>query len=62
MNINDEGYVTLMDNQGVTREDLRLPDETEDDEELCQRIREANENGKNIYVTVLSAMNIEKII
>ena len=47
---------------GETREDLKLPEETENDEEITKRIQEGIENGKDIFVSVLSAMNIEKIV
>jgi hypothetical protein len=51
-----------MDEFGNTREDLKLPSETEKDEETTQRIKNGIDNQANIYVTVLNSMNIEKVI
>jgi translation initiation factor 5A len=59
--IDGDGYLTLMNDQGTTRSDLRLPEETEDDEVLASRIKDGIENGKDVFVTVLAAMGIEKI-
>ena len=38
--VDAEGYLTLMDLSGNTRQDLTLPNETEDDEKVAERIRE----------------------
>lgn len=62
ISLDDEGYLTLMDSKGTTRSDLKLPDETEEDEELSKRIRTSVEDGKELLVTVLGAMSIEKVI
>ncbi len=63
MSIGDEDYVSLYtQTTGVVREDLKLPDENEDDKELSDKIRSAVEEGKSIYATVLASMGIEKII
>jgi len=62
MGIDEEGYVSLFEqSRNEFRQDLALPDETEDDTELAARIRKGVEDGKSIFVTVLSAMGIEKI-
>lgn len=63
MSILPEDYLSLyFEETGEVREDLRLSDETDDDKELAEKIREGVEEGKTIYVTVLSCMGIEKII
>ena len=51
-----------MDNQGTTRQDLKLPDDTEDDLKLSERIKEALNEGKEIILTVLESMKIEKVV
>jgi hypothetical protein len=51
-----------MDDKGNTREDLSLPNETDDDSDVANRIKDAVENGRTIFVTVLNAMGIEKVI
>jgi translation initiation factor 5A len=61
MGIDDEGYIALVDKTGKMRQDLKFPDETEDDAEVSKKIRDGIESGKTIIVTVLSAMKIEKI-
>ena len=61
MGIDDEGYIALVDKTGKMRQDLKFPDETDDDAEVSKKIRDGIESGKTIIVTVLSAMKIEKI-
>ena len=51
-----------MDKQGATRQDLKLPDDTEDDLKLSERIKEALNEGKEIILTVLESMKIEKVV
>lgn len=59
--VDGDGYLTLMNDKGETRQDLKLPDETEDDTVVAERIKDGLDAGKDIFVTVLAAMNIEKI-
>ena len=60
--IDEEGFITLMDKQGKTRQDLKLPDETENDKNLSARIREWMSGGKEIIsVTVTKSLKIEKV-
>ena len=58
----DENYLTLMDLNGNTRQDLKCPDETENDNKLTERIKAALDDGKEITVTVMEAMKIEKVV
>ena len=62
LDVDADGYLTLMDKQGNTRQDIRMPDETEDDKKLADRIREALNEGKEIVLTVLESMKIEKVV
>ena len=57
----EDGFVTLMDKQGTTRQDLKLPDETENDKIINGRIREWISGGREMTVTVVEALKIEKI-
>ena len=57
-----EGYLTLMDLHGNTRQDLKLPDNTDDDNKLSERIKQSLDEGKEITVTVLESMKIEKVV
>jgi translation initiation factor 5A len=61
ISVDGDGYVTLMDEKGNTRSDLKLPDETDNDSTVAQRISNALENGRECFITILSAMDIEKI-
>ena len=58
IDISDDGFVTLMNEKGDTRDDLRLPDG-----ELAQKIREEFKREDNtVIVTVMSAVGEEAII
>ncbi len=56
-----QGYLTLMDDKGNCREDLQLPNDTEEDLVTAKKIISGIENEKEMTVTVLSSMGIEKI-
>lgn len=58
MDITDDGYVGLLTDSGDMRDDLKLP--THDDE-LVSRIKADFAAGKDLVVTVLSAMGEEQI-
>ena len=63
LSINEDGYCSLMDtNTNDLREDIRLPDDTDEDLELSKKLKESLDEGKSMLVTVLSAMKIEKIV
>ena len=51
-----------MDAQGKMRQDLRLPNETDEDNKLSERIRAYIADGKEISVTVMSSMKTEKVV
>lgn len=57
LDISDDDFVSLMLDNGETKDDLKL-----NDNETCQNLRTLFENGKSLLVTVLSAMNEEMII
>ena len=62
INIDEEGFVTLMQDNGDLKEDLKLP---EDDwlKDVVAKIKDIFEQGKNeCLVTVLSALGTEKIV
>ena len=62
INIEDDGFVTLLDDNGETKEDLKLPDD-EWLKDVSDKARQIFEEGtKECIVTVLSAMGQEKII
>nr|CRL53882.1 translation initiation factor IF-5A [Mycolicibacterium fortuitum subsp. fortuitum DSM 46621 = ATCC 6841 = JCM 6387] len=58
IDISDDGYATLMNDKGDTRDDLKLPDG-----ELGQRIRDDfQKEDTSVIVTVMSAVGMECII
>ena len=61
LSVDGDNYVTVMDPLGNTRADLKLPEDTEADADIAKRIVDGLEAGKEILVTVLAAMSIEKI-
>jgi len=63
MDIDEEsGAVSVLDG-GDTKDDLNLPtDPSGNREELCTDLLKAFEDGKEILVTVMKAMDQEKII
>lgn len=59
LDISDDGFVSLLDDKGDIRDDLRMPA----DEELAAKITEDFKKGDtNIVLTVLSAVGEEAII
>ena len=61
IDVDADGYLTLMDKQGGTRQDLKLPADTDEDKNLSERIKEALDEGREIILTVTEAMKIEKV-
>jgi len=53
----EDGFVTIMDESGSTRSDLRLPDN-----EIGQKIKAEFESGAELIVTVLKCLNEECLI
>ena len=62
LDIDDDGFVSLMEESGDTKDDLSLPSGTDDSNKLAEDLKAAFDDGKDIIVTVLSAMNEEMII
>lgn len=59
LDITDEGYVSMMDDSGETREDLKMPTYPE---ELGGKMREAFDAGDSLAVIVFKAMGEEHIM
>jgi len=58
IDISEDGFVSLMNEKGDTRDDLRLPT----DEELAKKIKEEFTKDNSVIITVLSAIGEEQII
>eukprot|EP00210_Caulerpa_lentillifera_P004254 g4058.t1 len=61
LDIHEDGFVSLMDDAGNTREDLSLPKGTEELEKIADQIKEFHSDGKETLVQVLKSMNEECI-
>jgi translation initiation factor 5A len=59
IDVDTEGFCSLMDEEGNTRADIKLPDVPDN---FGREIREAFEAGKTLVVSVLAAMGHEQII
>ncbi|KAK1364837.1 Eukaryotic translation initiation factor 5A [Heracleum sosnowskyi] len=58
LHITDDDFVSLLTDNGNTKDDLKLPN----DDNLWKQITEGHEQGKDLLVTVLSAMGEEQIV
>lgn len=61
LDINEEGFVSLMEENGSTRDDLKLPTGTDEADKLAVTLKDEFAEGKEIVVTVLKAMGQEMI-
>ena len=62
INCDEDNYLSLMDLNGNIREDLKCPNEVESDFLISEKIKKLVKSGKEVFVTVLEAMKIEKIV
>lgn len=61
IDINDEGYLSLMEESGAIRDDMRLPTGTDEAEKLAELIKVEFADGKELVVSVLKAMGDEMV-
>lgn len=54
LDVSDDGFVSLMNDSGDTKDDLTLPKGTDDAEKLAAQIKADFEAGKELIVSVLS--------
>lgn len=59
LDITDDGFLNLLDENGDTKDDLGLPSYPE---ELAGQIRAAFDEGKSLQLTVISAMDTEQVV
>ncbi|KAJ7955637.1 Eukaryotic translation initiation factor 5A [Quillaja saponaria] len=57
IDISEDGFVSLLTDNGNTKDDLRLPT----DDALLSQIKDGFAEGKDLVVTVMSAMGEEQI-
>ena len=58
LDISGEGELSLLDDQNETKDDLNLPN----DQDLAKKIKEDFESGKDLLITVVSAMGEECVM
>ena len=63
LDIDDDDHMSLMDEKGETREDLKLPDDRcgESAFALGQEVQKKFDEGAELVVTILSSMNIDQL-
>jgi translation initiation factor 5A len=61
LDISEDGFVSLMDADGNTKDDLKLPGGTDEAEKLADTIQAEFAAGKELTVVVLKAMGDEAI-
>ena len=52
----DDGFLNLMTQDGVSKDDVRVPDG-----ELGEQIQSGFDDGKDLLVTIVSAMGEEQV-
>lgn len=57
IDISEDGFVSLLTENGSTKDDLRLPT----DENLLSQIKDGFAEGKDLVVSVMSSMGEEQI-
>ncbi|KAG5593698.1 hypothetical protein H5410_034930 [Solanum commersonii] len=57
IDISEDGFVSLLTESGNTKDDLRLPT----DESLLKQVKDGFQEGKDLVVSVMSAMGEEQI-
>uniref|UniRef100_A0A0D6R6J9 Eukaryotic translation initiation factor 5A n=1 Tax=Araucaria cunninghamii TaxID=56994 RepID=A0A0D6R6J9_ARACU len=57
IDISEDGFVSLLTDNGETKDDLRLPS----DDQLLSTIKDGFAEGKDLILTVMSAMGEEQI-
>lgn len=60
LDIDEDDHMSLMSENGDTREDLKLPGGHDEADKLAEQIREGFDNGKELVITILQAMGIEQ--
>jgi len=63
LDIDDDDHMSLMDEKGDTREDLKLPDDRSGDSAfaLAQEVQKKFDEGAEVAVTIMSAMGIDQL-
>lgn len=60
LSISDDGFVSLLTENGTTKDDITLSDDPEDS--VALQLKKLYDDGKDVLATVISAMGNEKIV
>jgi len=60
LDIDEDDHMSLMQESGDTREDLKLPGGHDDADKLANEIRKLFDEGAEVMVTILQSMGIEQ--
>ena len=58
IDIGDDGFLSLMEDSGDTKDDIKMPE----DAVLSAEIQKAFDNGDDVMVNVVSAMDTEQVM
>ena len=61
LDIDDEGFLSLMADDGSTKDDLKLPSGSDDSNKLAEEIQKEFDAEKDLVLNVLSAMGEEMV-
>jgi len=61
MDISEDGFVSLMDDKGAEKGDLKMPSGTDEADKLAENIQKEFDDGKELTLTVIKAMGDEAI-
>lgn len=57
----DDGTISYLDDKGNTFNDLYVPNLSESDKELAENLQKTFDEGNEVYITVLSSMDISAV-
>jgi len=61
VDIDSDGMLTVLDDKGQTRADLKLPELCDSDKELAANIKSSFEGGDEVIITVLNSMGKDAV-
>jgi len=62
IDVGEDGILSLLTGAGETKDDLNLPDGTDESKALAKEIKESFADGKGLIVTVMSAVGKEMVV
>mmetsp|Transcript_13439 Transcript_13439/g.33745 ORF Transcript_13439/g.33745 Transcript_13439/m.33745 type:complete len:165 (-) Transcript_13439:162-656(-) len=62
MDVTDDGFLCLIDDNGDMKEDLKLPSGTDNLDQVARDIQSGFDDGKELIINVLGAMGEEMVV